>query len=265
MSAPSRIPSSSSNRLILASEPPLENLHSVRTPTLHLVPEVFPKVILPILAIRSACNTPSSVYLNPRANPYLQGPGTPASCVHINPLVSLSHTIQSNPTFHFSSVINLFARLATTWAAVTSCPHCRYDRHALLLMPALAEQILGVYEAAGVAYGVISFTFPSVDDDASAWIDIGTTGKEVAAAITCEKSGMRLGELELEDEETKLLARAVLRRGVMKLGKLLEELRDAIGELSGEGWAQRTGTLKAVEHRVEGVMERLVGLLGMLR
>jgi hypothetical protein len=132
------------------------------------------------------------------------------------------------------------------------------------VLPLLAEQVLTVYEAAGLAYGIISFSSsPGYANDDDTGVEMGNS-KETGR-FTCVKSGMRLGELELEGEEAKLLARVVLRKGVMKLGRLLEELRDVVSELWGEGWAQRTGILRVVEERVGGVMERLVMLLGMLR
>nr|QTE76011.1 ScyR11 [Scytalidium album] len=189
------------------------------------------------------------------------------SCAHIPPLLSLSHSLSSNSTFPFSSILDISTHIATTWAAASSCSTCRHDRHVLLLLPLLAEQVLGVYEAAGLAYDIASSSSSSPDyaGDDDAGVEMSERQSKEAGELTCEKSEMRIGQLELEGREAKLLARVVLKRRVAKLGGLLEELKEVASELWGEGWTQGTGTLRVVEERIGGVMERLVNLLGMLR
>lgn len=161
-------------------------------------------------------------------------------------------------------------RLASAWEGATSCPQCRHDPHALLLMPLLAEQAIGVYEAAGVAYELVaSFSASSAEEDDNVEMG-GRTGeiggdKSPVGRFSCVKSEMKLGELTLEGDEAKLLARVALRRAVVKLGKSLEGLRTLVSELWGEGWAQRAETLTLVEEKAGAVIERLVRVLGMLR
>lgn len=74
-----------------------------------------------------------------------------------------------------------------------------------------------------------------------------------------------LGQLGPEGNDAKLLARILLNRDLQKLGVLLENLKEMVGELWSETWARQTGTLQACEASISLTMEKLMILISQLR
>lgn len=190
----------------------------------------------------------------------------------------------------FESVLDIGRRIVRQWEAVIVCEHCRTNRQSIIVLRMVADRVLALYEAACAAYGiapndVVTATAVIASSNSTASGSGSSGGAAVMAArdaadegrtsansarspraesrqVVCLKSDMVLGQLELEESDARLLARTLLNRRLLRLGALLEDLKEIVVELN---WAQQTDMLRACEKSITGTIDRLVTLVGQFR
>jgi hypothetical protein len=194
----------------------------------------------------------------------------------------------------FESVLDIGRRVVRQWETVVACDRCRTNRQSIIVLRMVADRVLALYDAACVTYGIVhsdgasgygSATASAITITASGGAGGGAGGSGAANApgssqalrsdghatvsaarqIVCLKSDMVLGQLELEDSDARLLARALLSRRLLRLGTLLEDLKEIVVGLWSENWAQQADTLRACEASISATIDRLVTLVGQLR
>jgi len=84
-------------------------------------------------------------------------------------------------------------------------------------------------------------------------------------SVVCRTSKMTWGDVELQGEDARLLAKVLLRRRLTSLGALLGELREILAGVWNKNWAQQTDSFRACEASLMASMDKLVTLVGQLR
>lgn len=186
---------------------------------------------------------------------------TPCDCTH--GVLQISSQLRNQRVIEFEAVLDIGCRIATQWEAVIDCANCRSHRQSIVILPMVAEQVLALYEVACSTYAISQLDSGTGDHPGPGYSAHAT--RPSTDRWVCQKSRMMLGQLELEEHDAKLLARVLLNRDLQKLGVLLEDLTEMVGELWSETWAQQTGTLRACEASISLTMEKLMILISQLR
>jgi hypothetical protein len=187
----------------------------------------------------------------------------------------------------FESVLDISRRIMRQWETVVACDRCCTNRQSIIVLRMAADRVLALYDAACATYGIahndgagayVSATASAATIATPGGVGAGGGGGAIEASqvalrgdgpasarqIVCLKSDVVLGQLELEDLDARLLARALLSRRLLRLGALLEDLKEIVVGLWSENQAQ-ADTLRACEVSISATIDRLVTLVGQLR
>ncbi|KAL4757359.1 Zn(II)2Cys6 transcription factor domain-containing protein [Aspergillus foveolatus] len=169
-----------------------------------------------------------------------------ATCQCSISALQIMNELRSVPTVvEFETILGLVDRIHSQGQAMLKCKECRANPGSTLMMlPALTDQSLALFEAACLEYNV---TRKDALFDSS------------LPQFLCIRSKMKLGQMDLDDDETVVLVRLLLGKNSMKLLELLKGLQS----LTKDGQSHRAGvaTLRACESSVEPSIRRLAAFM----
>lgn len=154
-------------------------------------------------------------------------------------------------------VLNLIHRLCQQGKSIVQCAGCSKVPHTpILAIPKLFEQFVPLLEALCSAYDIS--IHPGFFDSAMLCFE------QPPATFVCVRSKVVFGQTELDDDESRLLVRALLGRTLFKLVELTECLKSKLSVMLDEPQAHVNGTtttLKSCQSSAETIISRLIGLI----
>jgi hypothetical protein len=175
--------------------------------------------------------------------------------------------LQRQSRIDFESILCVGARIFDQWADIIDCKHCRTNPPSLVVLTTAAERMLILYTAACEAYGLAGGMEEGTGTAGAGLnarfhgsLDVAQTSTE---QVVCVHSGMKLGQLALEGEDAKLLARVLLSRSLVKFGALLEDQN--VLASCGSDMTNQNSVLGACEASIAETMEKLTILAGLIR
>nr|ULT85508.1 maleidride-like protein [Wicklowia aquatica] len=181
--------------------------------------------------------------------------------------------LQRQSRIDFESILCVGARIFDQWADIIGCKHCRTNPQSLVVLTTAAERMLILYTAACETYGLAGGMEEDTETVGSGLnarfrgslppavgVDSPHTSTE---QVVCVHSPMKLGQLVLEGEGAKLLARVLLSRSLVKFGALLEDQN--ILALYGPDMTNQNSVLGACGASIAETMEKLMILAGLIR
>ncbi|KAL4741244.1 hypothetical protein BDV11DRAFT_203679 [Aspergillus similis] len=154
--------------------------------------------------------------------------------------------IKSVKFFELETILGLVDRIHSQGQAMLKCKECRANLGSILVtFSAITDLSLALFEATCLTYNV---TRKDALFDPS------------SIQLLCKRSKMRLGQMDLDDDEMVVLVRMLLGKSSMKLLELLKGLQSLARDC---GQPHRTGvaTLRACESPVEPSIRRLAAFM----
>ena len=161
-----------------------------------------------------------------------------------------------HPVVELGTILDLVQRVYTHGQEVLKCKDCRKAPHSsFVMLPALAEQCLALFEAVCLAYS-ITRTNALFDPAVLAF-------EQPLSQIICMRSKTQLGQMELDEKESALLVKTLVGRNLMKMLEVMRTLQKMFRALAKDPGPHRAGlpTLRACEASVEATIRRFVGFM----
>lgn len=153
------------------------------------------------------------------------------------------------------TVLDLIHRTCRQGTIMAHCKDCVKTTHSSIAkLPTLLEKCLPLVEALCSAY---DFSMqPGFFDSAMLALE------QPPSPFICIRNKVVLGQIELDEDETRLLLRILLGRSLMRLIELMGSLKETLQAAIENAHAHRNATrLRAYESSVESTISRLVVLM----
>lgn len=180
-------------------------------------------------------------------------PSTTNCPCSINGIQIITELRTVQPVVELGTVLDIVQRVYTHGKDVLQCQDCRKSPHSsYVMLPALAEQCLSLFEAVCIAYNITRGNM--LFDPAMLAFE------EPLSQFICMRSKTVLGQIELDEKESVMMVRTLLGRNLMKILEVLETLQKIFVSLGkeavGGGRCSGPATLRACESSVEATMQR---------
>ena len=190
--------------------------------------------------------------------------------------------VEDQSAIEFETVLRVGLDVTKQCEAMVSCEYCRTHRHTIISLKSVLERILIFYEAACSTYGLgpvhaqntessVAFgqssPILSLLQNAQPAVTVAGTATSSDSlgdgkSVVCRTSKITWGDVELQGEDARLLAKVLLRQRLTSLGALLREI---LRDVWNRNWAQQAEALRACEMSLTSSMDNLMTLLGRLR
>ncbi|GKZ28274.1 hypothetical protein AbraIFM66950_000086 [Aspergillus brasiliensis] len=180
-------------------------------------------------------------------------PSTTNCPCSINGLQIITELRTVQPVVELGTVLDIVHRVYAHGKEVLQCQDCRKSPHtSYVMIPALAEQCLSLFEAVCIAYNITR---------SNTLFDPAVLGyEEPLSQFICMRSKTVLGQIELDEKESVMLVRTLLGRNLMKIVEVLETLQKIFRSLGkeavGGGRCAGPAALRVCESSVEATMQR---------
>lgn len=176
----------------------------------------------------------------------------------IEALQTMSELQNIQAVVDVETILDLVHRICQQGTVMVQCKDCIKTPHSsIATLPALSEQCLPLLEALCSAYDIC--IQPGFFDSAMLAFE------QPPSPYICIRSKVILGKTELDENETRLLVRTLLARGLIRLVELMESLKGVLQLLIESSSSPRNGTaLRACESSADSTISRLMVLLQVI-
>lgn len=173
--------------------------------------------------------------------------------LHIMSELQNVHTVVDVET-----VLDLIHRTCRQGTVMVHCEDCIKTTHSsVVTLPALLEQCFPLIEALCSAYDISMQ--PGFFDSAMLALE------QPPSPFICIQNKVVLGQMELDEDEARLLVRILLRGSLMRLVELMGSLKGTLQMMMENSHAHRNAAgLRAYEASVESTISRLVVLMQII-
>lgn len=171
----------------------------------------------------------------------------------------LSELQNVHAVVNVETILDLIHRICSQGSNMVECKDCiKTPQSTIVALPALSEKCLPLLEALCSAYNIS--TQRGFFDSAMLAFE------QPPSPFICIRSKVMLGETELDEDESRLLVRTVLRRSLVRLVHLMEGLKGILLVLSKDSQISHNTvpTLRACELSVETTISRLAVLMQII-
>ncbi|KAH8585683.1 hypothetical protein B0O99DRAFT_748870 [Bisporella sp. PMI_857] len=195
-------------------------------------------------------------------------------------VVGIMAPMQHESVVTFENVLKVAQGVMQQWeTTIHDCTRCLSDPETTATLTVTAVRLFTLFRASCMAYSTDEGDF-NLDNPAAENLTLAlsksksdlqqTNQMSIIAGSTrpvvCQQSQMTFGQLNLDTNESRLLAEQLLVEGLSRLNGLLEDLKElAEDQWSGNGWNQLSKGQLAIDALINRTMDSSMALIGRMK